>query len=354
MKPFLLLFFLTWIPVCIADTAPYIVLDLFTYSEPVTVGDVIHNRNGDFAGGDTAMTHNWAEIGATYNTFGVGILGRYDYDLEFSEDTAEFYYLIRNKKTLPAGKVFDLSLKAKHTRSEGVRFSYLYKFHKSANITFGLSYLRGIWMTEGNARGQSVALSENDYDFAFDVNYYYSEDLLLERHVDAPTGKGYSIDFDLDWTVVNNLSLNLRVIDLVGRMYWDNAPFTKATASSDVKEYDENGYLIYQPVLSGYETNADFTQVLQPQINALLNYHWTPKFAAEASIQSYQIANFYQLGLRYYIKKTSSISARFTFETQAISISYNMRYFNIMLTSDALNFNNAYTLGFSLNAGLRF
>ena len=353
MKLLLLSLFL-WTPVCLAGTAPYVVIDLFTYSEPVTVADVINNRNGEFSGGEIALTHNWAEVGATYNNFGIGILGRYDYDLEFSEDTAEFYYLINNKKPLPTGRMFDLSLDAKHTHSEGVRLSYLYQLNKKTNITLGLSYLRGVWMTEGNAQGQGVALAENDYDFEFNVDYYYSEDLILERRVDAPSGDGYSIDFALDWTVVNNLNLNLRIIDLLGRIYWDYAPFTTATATSDVKEYDDDGYLIYQPVLSGYETNADFTQVLQPQIKALLNYRWTPRLSAEAAIQSYHVADFYQLGLRYYFGTTSSISTRYTFDTHAISIAYNMRYFNIMLISDALDFIEAHTLGLSLNAGFHF
>ncbi|WP_455207853.1 hypothetical protein [Kaarinaea lacus] len=355
MNPLLLsLSLLLWVPVSLAGTAPYVVIDLFTYSEPVPVTDVINNRNGEFSGGEIAFTHNWAEIGATYNNFGVGILGRYDYDLKFSEDTAEFYYLINNKKPLPQGRVFDLSLDAKHTHSEGVRLSYLYPLNKKTNITVGLSYLRGVWLTEGKAQGQGIALAENDYDFQFNVDYYYSEDLIFERKIDTPAGDGFSIDFALDWSITNDLALNLRVIDLIGRIYWENSPFTTATATSDVKEYDENGYLIYKPVLSGFETSTNFTQKLQPQVKALVNYRWTPKLAAEAYIQSYYIADFYQLGLRYYFSNATSLSTRYMFDTHAISVAYTMRYFNVMITSDALDFNEAHTLGLSLNVGFLF
>ncbi|MEJ2181195.1 MAG: hypothetical protein P8Y28_12370, partial [Gammaproteobacteria bacterium] len=281
-------------------------------------------------------------------------LGRYDYDLKFSEDTAEFYYLIDNKKPLPQGREFNLSLDAYNTQSEGVRFSYTHAFQRNSRFNIGLSYLRGIWLTDGSAQGRGVALSESDYDFQFDVNYYYSEDILFERNVGSPDGEGYSIDFSVDWEITPKFGFNLRVIDLIGRMYWQNAPYTTATASSDNKVYDRNGYLIYNPILSGFEGTDEFTQELEPQIKALINYKLTKKFAALGQIYSFYATNFYQLGVGYTLSRTSALNMLYMFETNAITIGYNMKYFNFSLGSDALDFSNANTLVLSINVANTF
>ena len=347
-----LLFFLP--AIALAGVSPYLSLHTFTYSEPITIQNILNDSSDSFTGGEDALTHNWAEIGATYNNFGVGILSRYDYDLEFSEDTAEFYYLIENKKSLPQGRVFDLYLETKHTQSDGVRFSYTHTFKRNINVNIGLSYLRGVWLTEGKAQGQGVALTENDYDFQFDVNSYDSEDMIFERKIDSPEGTGYSIDFSLDWEVNQQWEFNLRVIDLIGRMYWEYAPYTTAVASSDNKEYDDDGYLIYKPVLSGYEGNADFTQELKPQIKALVNYQWNNKFAALGQLYSFYTANFYQLGLGYSFNQKSLLSMLYMFETNAITIGYEMQYFQFMITSDAFQFDDANTFALSLNATIKF
>ena len=344
---------LIWPTLTLADPQAYFSLNSFSYSEPIPVRQLDQN-NYDFDGGEIALTHNWAEIGVTYNNFGVGILGRYDYDLNFSKDTAEFYYLVNNKKPLQQGKKYDLFLEAKHTYSKGVRFSYYFPVIHDTKMNVGLSYLQGIWMTEGKARGRGVALSEKDYDFQFDVDYYYSEDVMFERQTDTPTGQGYSFDISLDWQINRKAGLKLRVIDLFGKIYWKNAPFTTAAASSDVKEYDEDGYLIYKPVLSGFEGNSDFTQELQPQINGLLHYQWKDSLAVLWQIYSFTFADFYQFGLRYSLDSTSRFSALYMIETRAISIGYELKFFNVMITSDTFDLENAHTLGLSLNLSTVF
>ncbi|MGD8642398.1 MAG: hypothetical protein PVG89_17305, partial [Gammaproteobacteria bacterium] len=210
---------LIWSPLATAEFQPYLTLHSFTYVEPVSITYVFQNDNNRFEGGDTALTHNWVETGVVYNNFGVGIIGRYDYDLKFSEDTAEFYHLTNNKKPLPEGRTFDLYLNAKHVYSNGVRFSYGYALTSNTDINIGLSYLKGTRLTDGTIQGRGVVLSENDYDFQFDVDYFYSEDTIFERRVDSPQGKGYSVDLSLNWDISQKLGLDLNVIDLIGRIY---------------------------------------------------------------------------------------------------------------------------------------
>jgi hypothetical protein len=328
---------------------PYLVLDSFSYSEPYSINNALNGGQDPFVRGDSALTHNWAEIGASYKKFAVGYLNRYDYDLRFSEDTAEFYHLINNRKPLPLGREYDLSLSVKHYRTEGVRVSYTFDPLKSLRLNVGLSYLKGVTLTDGSAQGNATILDQGDYDFRFNVDYYYSQDLLFERKVQEPQGQGYSLDFAFDWAISPKVGLNVRAVDVIGQINWQDAPNTRATASSAVKQYDSNGYLIYQPVLSGYELNNDYTQQLKPQIKALLAYQWNSDFALLGQAYRFYYDNFYQLGLRYALSSKVDLRTLYMFETDAVSLGLNTKYFNLMITSDSFNIDKAHTFALSIN-----
>ena len=254
----------------------YIDSSLFAYSEPVTVKGAMNNWSGPFRGGQAAITHNWLETGVSQGPWRLGIFKRYDYELEFSPDTADFIYRMENKQALQAGKTYQLDLRVRHSYSEGVRLSHEFHPEKGLSLALGLSYLRGLRLTEGALQGEATAVSANDYDFKFDVDYFYSKDSLFDREVHTPSGQGYSLDLLLVWRPDTQLTASLTVKDLVGRIDWRNTPRTRATASSDVKEYDENGYVIYRPVLSGYESNEDFTQILPRKSSLLVSYRVLP------------------------------------------------------------------------------
>lgn len=333
---------------------PYFVIDSFSHSESVPIKDATENWESPIKDGDDAFTYNWAEIGATYKAFGLGYLARYDYNLEYSQDTAEFYHLVNNKKSLPIGEQYNLHLVAKQTYSEGVRLSYHFRFNKQLDITIGGSYLKGLRLTDGSLSGTATAIAENDYNFSANVDYYYSEDVLFDRKVDSPNGVGYSIDSLINWSVGHQFKMHLGITDLIGRMHWSNAPNTTAVATSDTKEYDEDGYVKYNPVLSGYETNRDFTQKLDPRFNLQLNYSIVSRIGLVGQIYKFHPDTFYQLGGEYAFNASNQGQILYMFETNAISLGYIGKYFQFKIMSDSIDFDKSYIFAIKLNVHLQF
>lgn len=354
MNKYSVIICLSWLLPMSVCANPYIVMDLRAHNDAVPVKGATGGWQDPAQGSDTAFTHNWGEIGATYKGFGLGILKRYDFELEYTPDTAEFYSLVSNKKPLTTGKQYNLSLAARHMYSEGVRFSYQHKFSNRFEYSIGGSYLKGLWLTEGRLSGYATVVAENDYDFAVDVDYFYSEDALFDRKIDSPDGQGYSIDTLVDWNVWRELNVRLKIVDLIGRMYWKDAPNTTAVASSDVKEFDEDGYVKYNPVISGYETNRDFTQKLNPQI--ILHFAYPVAKSTELIVQIYSIkpGDYYQLGGSYAIDANNTVQILYMFDTNAVSIGYDSKFVQIHFTSDSFDFDKAHTLGLKLNAHIEF
>lgn len=344
--------FFTHVSSVLADA--YIDSSLFAHSEPVTIQGALHNWSGEFNGGEVAITHNWLETGVAYKQWKLGILKRFDYELEFSPDTADFIYRIENKQALEVGKVYHLDLKARHTYSEGVRLSHAFQTINNLEITLGLAYLRGLQMMEGAIQGTATALSENDYDFEFDVDYFYSKDSLLDRAVQAPTGDGYSMDLHLVWKPTTDFMGSLIVKDLIGRIYWDNAPRTTATASSNVKEYDENGYVIYKPALSGTEGNENFTQTLPRKSTLLASYRFLPKISMLGRVYHTKAATFKQLGAEYTYDELTQLQLLYMFDAEAITFGFKKGELYFAVTSDSTEYNNAHTFGVSFSYLYKF
>ena len=340
--------------VSLAAANPYLVLDSFSRSESVPITDAVDKWETPIKEGDNAFTYNWAEIGATYKGFGLGYLSRYDYELEYSHDTAEFYHLVNNKQPLTAGKQYHLHLVAKHTYSDGLRFSYHFQFNKQLQFTIGAAYLKGSRLTDGKLDGTATVLAGNDYDFTADVDYFYSKDVLFGRKVDSPDGTGYSIDTLVQWNLSPVLTAQLKIVDLIGRMYWNNAPNTTASAASDIKEYDQDGYVKYNPVLSGYETNQNFTQKLHPQVNLQFNYSIDSSIGLVGRIYNFEPGNFYQVGGEYAVNAGNRVKILYMLETSAVSLGYTGKYLDLEVTSDSFEIEKSYIFALKLNAHVDF
>ena len=326
----------------------YVNTSIFAYSEPVTIRSALNDWEGGFRNGSSTITHNWLETGVSYKKWKLGILKRYDYEMEFSPDTAEFMYRTKNKQALQTGKTYHLDLKARHSFSDGVSLSRDFNPTENMSLTIGASYLRGRHLTEGTLQGTATTLADNDYDFEFGVDYFYSEDSLFDREVQAPEGQGYSIDLSLIWEPNKDFTTMLTVKDLIGRIYWENAPHTTATATSDVKEYDENGYVVYKPHLSGVESNKDFTQTLARKITFMAGYQVHQDIQILGKIYHTKANTFYQAGAEYLFTDATQLQFLYMHDTNAVTLALKKKDFYFAVTSDSIDFNKAHTFGLNL------
>ena len=80
----------------------------------------------------------------------------------------------------------------------------------------GLSLFKARELQEGDLSGTANALTARDYQYRASVDYYYAEDKLFHRPVEAPDGTGLSLDLSVKWQPHENLRLSARVVDLLG------------------------------------------------------------------------------------------------------------------------------------------
>ena len=330
----------------------YMQADSLSFSEPVPVRGYFNDWQTPFHGGERGLTYNYAEAGIIEGNWALGVVARYDEYLHFSPDTAELYYRTANHLPLQQGHRYAVDLRAQHFAANGLRLGFNFPLRPSLSIGLGLSYLQGTQLTDGTLRGVADAINAKDYNYNLAVDYRYSEDHLFKRPVNTPTGRGYSLDLSLDWRM-ERLAAHLRVTDLLGRLYWHNAPYTTATATSDTKTYGPDGYLIINPTLSGYEGNSSFAQRLPTRAHLNVRGTVTDTVDVVADIYYTKLKTFTPIGVsyRYNIVRTE---LQYDWPTSAVTLGFLTPYWKASVTSDKLNWQQARTLGLSLEAHMTF
>jgi hypothetical protein len=319
----------------------YVKMDSFNYAEPTSIRSFLNEFDGDFDGGTQAFAHEWLELGARSDSWELSLLTRYDYDMSFSEDTAELYYLVTNELPLEPGREFRVDLSARHYKTNGLRLGYRFQPDESLGITLGVAYLQGLELTDGDIVGEARAVAQNDYDFNLHADYYYSDDPLFDRVAEEPSGWGYSIDLAADWQPLSRLGLHLQVRDLLGAIFWRRAPHTIADADSDNKAFDEEGYVIFNPTLSGLEEYRDFRQSLHAFGAVDADYQLSSKYALLYRGQFTAETYFSGLGAAYAFDAGQMLAMRVYPELEAFEIEYRGPYGKIRLASDAFTLDRA-------------
>jgi hypothetical protein len=324
-----------------SEYQPYADIQSITYSQPISIASMLGEWNPPFKGGDRALTYNKAELGVMGNGWQLGVFKRYDYLLTFSRQTARLYYLTDNHLPLEPGTQFPLRIEAHQQLSRGLRLGFNRRLSASLKIGLAASYLQGQALIDGKLKGNALVTAATDYDFQFDTDYTYSRDVLFERHVRAPQGDGYSLDLKLDWQANERLHGQLGIVDLIAKIYWNNAPYTTATASSATKTYDEDGYVRYQPSISGYESNQDFVQDLPRKIFLSAQYQWSRDRELLAEVQDLSIRRFTSIGMGWRQSADSRLQALYNITARALSLRYLHKQLRLEVGSDHWDVNQA-------------
>lgn len=319
---------------------PYTRFTTLSYSEPVSLEAMLDDWHGDFRAGTTASTYNWAEIGADSGKWSIAWLGRYDYALSFSRDTAEIYYGSQNNVAPQLDRRYDLFIEAEHFSANGLRVSVAPPLPSNTHVRIGLSFLRASRVMSGTLHG-STRSSENATQLDADVNYTYSEDVLFDRHVTAPTGYGYALDLEWSATLSPKWYAALQLIDVLGTIYWNEAPNTTAHAQIDTQQSVDPLAGSVAPAVAGTEKYHRYRQTLDVRGSAKLQYRGFSTFLPY--IQLIHMPTWQSVGLGTQWKHQLGLfSTMYLDEPQAVEFSWSGHQTQISVAVDSLSFHRAH------------
>ncbi|HHT00325.1 MAG TPA: hypothetical protein ENK73_05645 [Thiomicrospira sp.] len=335
------------------ELKPYIEFESFSHSEPIAINAIMNGWDAPFQNGEVALSVNRAEVGIGVNNWQVSVLQRQDYLFEFDVSTARLFYDTNNKNDLFAGDEYSLNLSSKSFIARGLKLGYQHTV-SDINIGISVSYLEGLELTDGNIMGRAMAVSETDYDFNFDVDYFYTNDGLFHREVDEkPIGYGYGIDLSMNGYLLPGWFASLQVNDLFAQINWLDAPRTVAIGSSSNKEYDSDGYAVFRPVASGIESNEDYSQTIPTKVFLKSVYQLSERHLLLAEYSDYSVKSFIAAGYRFSME-SQSIDFLYNLSAEAWNARYQTQWFSLDILADQLPADKARTLGLTLALNVSF
>lgn len=334
----------------------YFSSESFAYSEPVPINSLLNDWHGEFSGGSDAVLFHKAEVGFRYDGWSLGLLHRFDYVFHGSEEGVEFYYKTQNQLPLIANHDYPIDVEVSHFEVAGLKFGKEWQLRDDITFTFSLSWLKGVSLREGELFGNATTgSSTTDYDISLFVEDYYSEGDLFNRAnvkpYGRPDGKGYAVDIGVKWKVSDRFKIEAEVTDLLGKLWWDQAPYTKADINPVAKVYDSQGYVHYTPALSGIEGFTDYQQKLPWRMQADAEYDWTDDVSITGHWLHTNYLDLVDVGARWRPGSSLVYSAGYGLKTKALMLGLHGKFGGIALASDSLDFNQAHA--FTMNAWLQ-
>ena len=244
-------------------------------SEPEPIKTTLSDWGEDFDGGERQWALAKVEAGFRLQSgIEVSVFSRALADLRMNEDAVRFYGKIARKEALKNGTSVPVKIEVNGFSGSGLRLGYGYSSNDWA-LSGGLSIFQANHLMAGQLGGQFSAIGDSDYNFDAEVDYAYYRDVIFKRpDISKASGLGWSADLALSWQPQNWL-LSLRAEDLFARVKWEDAPFTVATASTDQKSFDEDGYAVFAPLLSGREGyRNNFFQDLDARYYLAAEHQW--------------------------------------------------------------------------------
>lgn len=332
------------------DFKPFVEFSSFSHSEPIAVHAILNDWNAPLSKGKVAFSLNRAEVGIGIEEWQFSVFERQDYLFEFTSDSAKLLYQTNNEQDFTVGEQYDLDLKTNAFIARGLKLGYQKPF-AGFNIGLAISYFEGLDITDGSITGQATATANNQLNFDFDVDYYYTEDTLFERNIASkPKGNGYGLDLSVDGFIFPSWHTHLKVQDLFAHIHWWDTPRTIAQGKYIGEDVQDLG----KAPVTGIELNNDHIQHIPTKVFLYNQYQLSRQHFILADYYDYSVKQFYSIGYRFVSDRQSKIDVLYNATAQAWQVGYMNNWLQLNLISDQLEFEKARTLGINLGLNYKF
>lgn len=323
---------------------------LATAHSPVQpIADFIDNWSAPLDSGEHAYAQGRIALNVrpANSAISYGLAWRYDYLIEFSEETADLYWQYQNEKNPNKSQSYPLFLEAKHNERVGANLSITKQIYPDWQFTTRANIWQGLHALDGKISGNlsTRALSDDEFTNIRDsldktnafLDYYYDEPALGEENLNwnpkQPSGYGYSIDMQLEGKLTNNTQLSVRGYDILGRMHWQEMPSTRYQL-----DYDVNGRPLY--TIEGQLKTRDVTQTLPWRVETNLLHQLNNQWQFGAHTQTNNIQTLYQLSAGYQpanIKFPVRLTGLIEPQTKALGLAIDNKYGGLKFLADSLD-----------------
>lgn len=320
-------------------------------SEPEPIKTSLENWGNDFDRGERQWSINHAEVGIRYNGLELSVQQRALADLRMNGDAVAYWGKLSRKEDLESGTKVPVSISVNGFTAQGLRLGYRHSLDNGW-LAVGGTLLKASHLMSGELNGEFESLSASDYDFSAQVDYAYYRDVIFSRpDIDEADGLGWAFDLAGEWRPDDRWTLRFRAEDLFAKIRWRDAPYTMARADTRRRSYDDDGYAVFDPILTGTEGYRDtFYQELDPRYRgevALSEGKWSAHLRGQ-----YQFGyGFAGIGAGYQVARKTEIRALYWPEPDTLGIELENGDWRLALALDSPQWERVRSMSVSVSKG---
>lgn len=271
-----------------------------TYSASMPIDQVLNKFRGASPGaGRFAYTHNELRL-VRFATpdwhYSLGL--RYDYFLRHTQDTAEFLYRDRRDLAFVEGETFAIRLEASHLQAYSLGASRQFTLSNAVSGRIAMDFLYAKRTLEGYIDG-TLSIVEDGYMADAHLDYFYTQDELLDRRPEPVDGYGLSLHFDLSWQLRPVTRILLSGRDILSGIYFHDATYSIFDATTDRVAFDDAGRIQSTPALDGVERKRDELQQLPRRFRVALDHRLARRWWIQPALWTYHHYVFPQVRFTY-------------------------------------------------------
>ncbi|MFT7561705.1 MAG: hypothetical protein ACI93R_003634 [Flavobacteriales bacterium] len=326
----------------------------FSYSEVSPIKQFANSLEGPAidAGGVT-ITSTQFELGndvylsEKYGGFSYGLVSRFDYFLEFTNDTAEIFYADKNDVALDQNRTYSIDLKANHVSARGFKLGYLGKITNAFDYQIHMSFINAYSMLVGRLTGELNGLG-GDTSGDLVIDYQYSRDTIFDREESELTADGRTVDAAFQWQPTKKLSFEFYGRDIYSEIAWKGQDRTVGGATSNRVRFGDDGLLNVRPALFWQESERDLNQVLPVQMTFNGAYQLNERDTFKASVFTYEEYTFTNMAYSHRFFKNVNVGLSYNFDLDAVGFEFDTRFLKLKLSMDDYDYTQAKSLSFDL------
>jgi len=335
----------------------YVEAESISFSETLNFEAILDGlEGGQFReDGDISFTHSQTAAGWRWRGFDLAATFRYDYVADYSSDAVALLIGGDNGFEIEDGD-FDVDVRLNRAAGVGARLGYVRSFFDD-RLTLGAygSALATSALQEGTLEGL-VNVSGGGSDFAgeLELDYVFSNDIVFDSEVTAPNGFGLTFDIVAALAITDRLSAEIEINDIWSRIWWQDAPRTIASASTDNVTSNPDGSINVTALLSGQSSIEDTTTRYFTRTQAELSYRLNEKWTLSQDVFNLRSAVLSTSQIEYGVNEHLSVGFEVEWVTRAVGFGVNWRGFEAGITTDNFDLLDARYLRANIGYAVRF
>lgn len=286
-------------------------------------------------GSNIAIINHRIELGMRYDEWYFGYALRYDMFIDTNKETTDILKLINTKSDLPLDRVYKVDIEAYGIATHNLIASRRFKLNSQWNLFVGGAVIYAFGTQDGFVDAYANIISKKEYDFEGYSQYYYDKNHLYELDVERPNAYGYSLNFGIEYHS-NNHTFRLLVEDFASYIFWKDLAYSEIFITSNTKEYDEHGYIKYNPSITGYEFSKEYTQKLQTKFLVQYAYQFTPKLTTNLALGYYNDYLLPFVGIKYEQNEKLNYSLGYEGRFNQLTFAFEYQNFKASLATNSI------------------